>query len=77
MCQQNIKCFLDDLSVKNIAGRDDLSFLETKYIYKRSHILILLLISKGRLPTFYVSIEYRMFFFNMANKKYFFSQMLK
>ena len=52
MCQQNVKCSLDDLSVKNIACRDDLSFLETKYVYKRSHILMLLLISKGRLPTF-------------------------
>ena len=48
MCQQNIKCSLDDLSVKNIACRNDLSFLETKYIYKRSHILMLLLISKPR-----------------------------
>ena len=33
MCQQNIKCSLDDLSVKNIAGRDDLSYLKPKHIY--------------------------------------------
>ena len=76
MCQQNTKCSLDNLSVKNVADRDDLSFLETKYIYKRSQILMLLLISKGRLPTFSNSV-YRMFFFNMANEKLFFLQMLK
>ena len=42
MCQQNVKCSLDDLSVKNIACRDDLSFLKPMYIYIEEKIKQLL-----------------------------------